>query len=119
VLQGKHAQVAQLLSAMAFLPSGLQGIMAAYRDSYVTPAAAAAVAAARVPSRGGGRSHTPVDGKAAAAQQAQRGVWWTPGEVPPSPEELVGAVVDVVRELPVWESRAVEEVSVAGGWGWG
>lgn len=45
-LQGKLAQLSQLIQAMSFLPGGLASVMAAYRDAFLRPAAVAAAAAA-------------------------------------------------------------------------
>jgi hypothetical protein len=123
--QGKHAQLAQLLAAMAFLPSGLHGLMAAYRDSYVTRVTPADSSRAAPPARSvtppvtrTSRATTPVDGQAGGKQQdAAAAVWWAVGEQPPSADELVAAVIDVVQEFPVWESQAVEEVRSHAGWG--
>ncbi|KAI8472364.1 MAG: RIC1-domain-containing protein [Monoraphidium minutum] len=95
---GKHSQLARLIEAMAFLPSGLSGLMAAYRDTYAAPASPAAPGAAAPGAAGGA---------------AEGGAWWAAGGAAPGAGELVEAVVEVVGELPVWEGPAVEEDAAA------
>lgn len=92
--QGKHAALVQLVAAMAFLPGGLAALMAAYRDSRV----AAPVAP------------LPAGAAPGAAPAGGCGAWWRASEAPVAAGEFVAAVRDVVRELPVWEGPAVEQV---------
>jgi hypothetical protein len=91
---GRHAALAQLLGAMAFLPAGLPGLMAAYRASYL---------GLGPPDGGGGGA--PDGGAPGGA-----GAWWARGEGAPGEEEVAAALVDAVGELPVWEGPGVEEV---------
>ncbi|GBF93019.1 hypothetical protein Rsub_05630 [Raphidocelis subcapitata] len=102
--QGKHAQLARLCAAMAFLQGGLASLMQAYRDSWA-PKPPQQQQQPQPPAR----RAAPARGAAPAAAAARGGAWWPADEPPPATEELVAAVVDAVTELPVWESHAVEE----------
>ena len=108
--QGRHSQLVALQAALAFLPAGLAGLMAAYRDSYV---AVGAPGVAQQQQQQQQQQPASRPATTTAAADAADEVWWAPSEPPPPAAELAAAVRDAARDLPVWEGDAVEADAAA------